>query len=82
MENGQIKVLGIKRSEKEGKVSYTIFGYTPFESWENGQGYKTVSEWTRADLSGVKVGSVIDPIYGKGFQGKAVLSGVHIVSEK
>lgn len=82
MENGQIKVLGIKKTEKDGKKSYTIFGFTPFETWENGEGYKTVSEWTRADLSDVKVGNVIMPLYGKGYQGKAVLCGVSIIAEK
>lgn len=82
MENGQVKVVGIQKREKDGKVSYTIHGYQLFEDWENGEGFKAVSEWTKADLSKIKPGFVIVPIYGKGYQGKAVLSAVHIVSEK
>lgn len=82
MENGQIKVIGIQKREKDGKVSYTLHGYQKFEDWENGIGFKAISEWTRCDLSEVKSGMVLVPVYGKGFQGKAVLSGVHIVADK
>lgn len=83
MENGQIKVLGVSTYEKEGKRSWVLHGYTPFESWENGQGFKCVSEWTnRVDLSVLKPNSIIIPIYGKGFQGKAVLNNFQVVSEK
>lgn len=82
MNNGEIKVLGIQKREKDGNVSFTLHGYTKFEDWENGQGFKTVTEWTRADLSNIQSGNVIIPIYSKGYQGKAVLSSVHLVSEK
>lgn len=83
MEMGQIKVLGVANREKDGKKSYTLHGYTPFEDWENGVGFKTISEWTnRVDLSGIKAGMVIEPVYGKGFEGKAILINVRVISEK
>lgn len=82
MEIGQIKVIGLQKKEKDGKVSYTLHGYQKFEDWEKGEGYKAVTEWTRADLSNVKNGNIVVPIYGKGYQGKAMLAGVHIVAEK
>lgn len=83
MNVGEIKVVGISTYEKEGKKSFTLHGYTPFEDWEHGTGFKSVNEWTnRVDLSGIKPNCVIRPIYGKGFQGKAVLINVEVVSEK
>lgn len=83
MENGQIKVLGVSTHEKDGKRSWVLHGYTPFDTWENGKGFKSVSEWTnRVDLSGLKPESIIVPIYGRGYQGKAILINVQVVSEK
>lgn len=83
MNIGEIKVVGVSKYEKDGKSSYTLHGYTPFEEWENGTGYKCVSEWTnRVDLSGIKPNMVVAPVYTKGFQGKAVLCNLNIISEK
>lgn len=83
MKVGEIKVVGVSSYEKDGKKSYTLHGYTPFEEWENGDGYKCVTEWTnRVDLSGIKSGMVVTPVYTKGYQGKAVLCNLKIVSEK
>lgn len=83
MENGQIYVVGVQTHEKEGRKSWTLHGYTCFDSWENGIGYKTVSEWTnKVDLSKVKTGSIVEPIYAKGYQGKATLSNLRIIDAK
>lgn len=83
MNVGEIKVVGVSSYSKDGKTSYTLHGYTPFEDWESGQGFKSVTEWTnRVDLSGLKPNSVVRPIYGKGFQGKAVLINVEVLSDK
>lgn len=79
MKNGDLQVVGLKKSEKDGNVSYTLYALANFEEWEKGQGLKVVQEWTRADLSGVKINSIVTPIYTKGYQGKAVLAGVNVV---
>lgn len=83
MKVGEVKILGIKRTEKEGKVSYTLHGETPFEDWEeNALGNKVISEWTnRVDLSVLKPGDVVTLSYAKGFQGAAVLNNVTVVSQ-
>lgn len=86
MNVGEVKVLGITKNVSDKGTSYNIYGYTPFEDWENTRegsisvGYKTVNEWTRVDLSLVKPNDVIKLRYGKGFQGKAVLVGYDQVS--
>lgn len=80
MENGQIKILGVQKHEKDGRSSYTVHGYTPFDSWENGDGFKSVSEWTnRVDCSKLKCGMIVEPVWTKGFQGKATLSNFRII---
>lgn len=79
MKDGDLQIVGIKKSEKDGNVSYTIHALTNFETWENGKGLKVVSEWTRADLSNIEVNSICTPIYGRGYQGKAVLKGLQVV---
>lgn len=80
MKSGQIKVMGVSIHEKDGRKSWTLHGVAPFDSWENGIGYKCVSEWTnRVDLSSLTSGQIVEPVYTKGYQGKAVLSNVHIV---
>lgn len=85
MKNGQIQVVGVSSYEKDGRKSYTIHGISPFEDWEsnNSIGMKVVNEWTnRVDLSEIKPGQIVQPIYGKGYQGKAIILDVAIVSEK
>jgi len=83
MKVGEVRILGIKRTEKEGKVSYTLHGETPFEEWESDSvGNKVVSEWTnRVDLSYLKPGDIVTLSYAKGFQGAAVLNNVSVVSQ-
>lgn len=76
MKHGQIQVTGVVTREKDGKKSYTLYGITPFEDWENGIGMKTVSEWTNhVDLSILRPNDVIVPVYSRGYEGKAIFTG-------
>lgn len=80
MKSGQYQVMGVSIYEKDGRKSWTLHAITPFGSWEKGTGFKCVSEWTnQCDLSGLTYGQIVDPVYTKGYQGKAVLSNVRIV---
>lgn len=79
MKLGEFQVVGVSSREKDGVKSYNLFCVTPFEDWENGSGLKCVSEWTRVDVSSLKQGDVIIPIYKRGFQGKAQFSGFTLV---
>lgn len=80
MEKGQVQVMGVQFHEKDGRRSWTLYGISPFDDWENGQGFKMVSEWTnRVDLSKLKYGQIVEPVYTKGYQGKAVLSNFRII---
>ena len=83
MKVGEVKILGIKKTEKEDKVSFNLYGETPFEDWEtNAVGSKVIQEWTnRVDLSYLKPGDVVTLSYAKGFQGAAVLNNVTVVSQ-
>ena len=83
MKVGEVRILGIRKVEKAGKVSFNLYGETPFELWEtDALGSKVVQEWTnRVDLSYLNPGDVVTLSYAKGFQGVAVLSNVTVVSK-
>ena len=84
MEKGQVQIVGIQKREKDGNVSWTIHGLTPFEDWEssNSVGTKVISEWTnRVDCTVLKPGDIVEFQYAKGFQGAAVLSNIRIIEE-
>ena len=84
MEKGTVKIVGIMKRVKDGNVSWTIHGITPFEDWEmeNSVGYKTISEWTnRVDCSSLKPGDIVSFVYSKGFQNMAVLSNITILEK-
>lgn len=84
MKVGEVKILGIRKVEKGDKVSFNLYGETPFEDWEmeNSVGMKVVQEWTnRVDLSSLKPGDIVTLSYAKGFQGAAVLNNVTVVSQ-
>ena len=86
MKQGQIEVCGICHYEKNGKQSFVLHGKTPFSDYQakeqNGIGFAVTTEWTnQVDLSDIKPGMIIEPIYSKGFGDKAVLSNVRIVSD-
>lgn len=84
MKNGQVKITGIKRNEKDGKVSFTLYGLTPFEEYEQNEGtfgLKTIQEWTnKVDLSMLKIDDIVTLSYAKGFQNMAVLNNVTVVT--
>lgn len=82
MKLGEIQVVGVSKREKDGNTSYNLYGVTPFEDWENGVGLKCVNEWTRVDVSGLKKGDIIVPVYTRGFQGKAQFVGFNLVNDK
>lgn len=83
MKVGEVKVLGISKYEKDGKVSYTLYGETPFEQYESDAGAigtKCVKEWTnRVDLSYLKPGDIVTLQYTKGFKDMAVLNNVTVI---
>ena len=84
MKVGEVRILGIKKTEKDNKVSFNLYGETPFEDWEAGNsvGTKVVQEWTnRVDLSYLNPGDIVTLSYAKGFQGAAVLNNVTVVSK-
>ncbi len=83
MKEGEVKILGIRKVEKAGKVSFNLYGETPFEPWEtDALGSKVVQEWTnRVDLSYLNPGDIVTLSYAKGFQGAAVLNNVTVVSK-
>ena len=84
MEQGTIKIVGICKREKDGKVSFIIYGITPFEEWEasNSIGVKVISEWTnRVDCSSLKPGDIVKFSYIKGYQDKAVLDNITVVEK-
>ena len=83
MKEGEVKILGIRKVENAGKVSFNLYGETPFELWEtDALGFKVVQEWTnRVDLSYLNPGDIVTLSYAKGFQGAAVLNNVTVVSK-
>ena len=83
MKEGEVKILGIRKVDKGGKVSFNLYGETPFELWEtDALGSKVVQEWTnRVDLSYLNPGDIVTLSYAKGFQGAAVLNNVTVVSK-
>jgi hypothetical protein len=74
-------IVGVKKTTKDGKTSYTLCYTEPFADWESADGntalgLKCGSEWTRVDCEFVKPGDVVDFVYDKGFQDKAILVDV------
>ena len=63
MKIGEVQIVGIVPNEKNGKVSYSIYGVTPFEDYETergGMGMKSIQEWTnRVDCSVLKPGDIV-----------------------
>ena len=84
----EYQVLGIRKgTSKDGVKSCVLYLVTPFEQneldyFDSCEGNKVTSEYSR-DLSiipeNLKINDVVTLSYRKGFQGTAVLAGVHIV---
>lgn len=79
LQAGEVLVVGLYSTIRDGKSSNTVSYLRPFEDWQAERG--TVSglcaetEFTRMDCSGLHVGDVARLIYQKGFKGKAELAG-------
>lgn len=82
IENGQVLVIGIKRNVKNDRISYNLYGQTPFDPYfkDSVQGMQTFEEWTTCDLSGLKIGDIIVPLYAKGREGKAYMRDYSLCS--
>lgn len=83
----EFKVVGIKKTVKEGKTSTTLYFETPFSDYELGNtnnvcsGVSVQSEYFFNDLTDVKLGDVVEILYRKNtFSGKAIAAGVSIIS--
>lgn len=84
----RVTIIGVKASEYKGKDNqmkrgYNICGlkdYTRYEM-ENSdcEGQDVVREWTNVDFN-VHPGDVVDFIYEPGFQDKATLVDVKVIS--
>lgn len=80
LKDDEILVTGKISRNKDSKTSWTLYGVKKFEDWEKGQGFKCINEWTnRCDLSDISPGDILRPIFGRGFQGKAILVDVQLV---
>lgn len=82
MNVGEYQVVGFsKYTNDKGQVGTNLFLVTPFEPWEQKNtciGYKTVQEFTYADVN-CNVNDLISIQYGKGFGGKAVINGITVI---
>ena len=86
MKENEYKVVGIKKTKKDDKVSTTLYLETPFSEYEASQesntleGVSVMSEYFFSDIS-CKLGDVIDILYRKNtYSGKAIAGGINIIS--
>lgn len=85
----KVKVLGyILAESKKGTVGTTGYFEVEHDTYKAENSLKAVgnaceSEYIRGDYSSVlKVGQTVELIYGKGYEGKAVLREIVPVNEK
>ena len=83
------RILGYAVTEsKNGTVGTTIALETEFDSYRQETAIKCVGndcvqEYIRGDYSSMlKVGQLVNLVYGKGYQGKAVLQEIIPINEK
>lgn len=75
-------IVGIKSTVKDGKKSFNVYYTEPFADYETQQpssvqGMKVGVEWTnRVDCDFLKPGDVVNFAYDKGYQDRAVLTGI------
>lgn len=78
-------VVGIecRTSKKSGKSYKMLHLSQPFTDVKYGIGSRTSVEYVPDDKipQGLNVGNAVELTYGRGFDGKAYVNGVHIVSE-
>lgn len=85
MNVGQYQIIGMSKFTNDaGRTATTLHMVTPFEGWEMERaktvGNKVVSEYTYNEVN-CKVNDIVEIEWRKGFQGRAVLSSVRVVSE-
>lgn len=81
-----VKILGIKiaKNRNTGRESYTYYFAQPFTQYEKdnaevwGTSCSSEFSYTRFD---VKVGDVVELAYSKGYQDKALLTGMKVVAK-
>lgn len=79
----KVKIVGVKQSESKGRKVFNYAGlkeYTPYEQ-DNAEceGLDVISEFSFTDFK-LHVGDVVDFEYEPGFQGRATLTGVKMLS--
>lgn len=87
MKENEFKIVGIKKTSKEGKVSTTLHLETVFSDYEVSnnsnicEGFSVVTEYFFQDLQNIHLGDTIEILYRKNtFSGKAIASGVTVVN--
>ena len=80
----QCKVVGITRGRtKETQKPYTVLHVIKeFDDWisDNSEGNAVDTLFVRLDLD-VEVGDTVVPVYGVGYQGKAIVENVLVNQE-
>lgn len=81
--NNEFKLLGIEnRTSKNGKDYHILHLGQEFTDSKYGVGVKTSTEYlsnSNYPHDGLCVGDVVQLTYGRGFDGKAYVNGVHSV---
>lgn len=85
MKENQYLVLGTSRYTNEnGRVGTTLHLATPFTAWQSEKnecmGYAVETQFTYAEIPNLKQNDVIEINWTKGYQGKAVIGSVNVVS--
>lgn len=79
----RVTIVGVKKSESKGRAAFNYAGikdYTQYEV-ENAvcEGQDVISEFSYMDFD-LHVGDVVEFLYEPGFQGRATLTDVKMVS--
>lgn len=74
--------IGVYTSKKTQKESRILHLSTAFNDIKYGTGAQVSTEWISLDKykeSGVKVGDTIELYYGRSFDGRAYVNGLHVI---
>lgn len=79
----ECKIVGIRKGESKGKPCWNIAATKDYSAYDQQNsecaGVDVVSEFTYIDF-GLHPGDVVEFVYDKGFQGRATLVDVKILS--
>ena len=81
------KVVGkVVNKNEEGQISTNLYFVTSIPAWQannavSADGVSVMSEWTRMDMSHVRVGMMCEVSYAKTSTGKAVLDSITELQE-